>query len=101
MFITHRQKQLLLFSRRNYIFNVMSIHCIFCKVRSELYLCKYYLDILWLQEVKTDAFYSALKKDTEPDGRLRQCEGVTDFGTFLRIKLLVECHFDPTLLPTS
>jgi hypothetical protein len=66
----------------NYLFFVMSTRCVFCKVRRDLYVYKYYLDTIWLQEVNTDAFYSALEQDNERDGWLSQCEGVTDFGTF-------------------
>jgi len=61
----------------------MSTHCVFYKVGRDLYLYKYYLDTLRLQEVNTDVLYSALMQDTAPDGRLRQREGVADFGTFL------------------
>ena len=78
----------------------MSIHCNFCKVGRDVYLYKYYLDTVWLQDVNTNAFYSALQQDTEPHGRLIQREGVADFGTFLHIKLLVECQFHPTNLST-
>ena len=78
----------------------MSRRCVFCTVGSDLYLYKYYLDSLCLQEVNTDAFYSALKQVAEPDGQLRQFEGVADFGTSLDRNLIVECQLDSTLLPT-
>ena len=96
MFITHRWQQLFRFFRQNYLSFVISTHFIFFKVGKDLCLYKYYLDTLRLQEVNTDVLYSALKQDTKPDGRLCQREGVAGFGTFLHIKLLVECQFDPT-----